>query len=273
MIPLKDNLSCKIFPIATLVLIALNVIAFGIELMVPADQVEHFFMTWAMVPANMTHAWLSGNPAAIGMSLLTVLTAMFLHGGWSHIIGNMIFLQAFGRAVEGRLGWFKYLLVYIAGGFAAWGLHFFTDPTSMAPALGASGAIAAVLGAYLVFYPKAEFKTLFITPLPILAVVRAYWLLIAWIAMQLFSGVGGLLHPAADGGGVAYWAHIGGFLFGMIVAGVYATLRPQSAICYTPLSCGCECGSKCSKKSKFEIVRFWGGSKPTCGRGDHHHHD
>jgi membrane associated rhomboid family serine protease len=271
MIPLKDNLSCKTFPIATLILIALNVVAFGIELMLPEAQIETFFQTWAVVPAKVSHAFASGNPALIGMSMLSVLTAMFLHGGWSHIIGNMVFFQAFGKSVEARLGALKFTIVYILGGFAAWGLHMFTDPTSTAPALGASGAIAAVLGAYFVFYPKAKFKTLFITPLPVLAVVYAYWLCGAWFIMQLISGVGGIMNPSADAGGVAYWAHIGGFLFGMIVAGAWALLKPVSTVCYTPLACNCDCAGKCSKSHKFEILKFWKSStKNSCG-GNHKH--
>lgn len=259
MIPLKDNLSCKSFPLVTLILIALNVVAFGIELMLPADQIEPFFSTWAVIPAKVTAAFASGDPGLIAMAMLSVLTAMFLHGGWSHILGNMVFLQAFGRAVENRMGRVKFLIAYILGGFAAWGLHMFSDPTSATPALGASGAIAAVLGAYLVFYPKAEFKTLFFAPLPIMAVVSAWWLLGAWFIVQLWSGVGGLLSPSADAGGVAYWAHIGGYLFGMVIAGAYALLKPVSSICYTPLACNCNCDGKCSKRGshKWELVKFW----------------
>lgn len=241
MIPLKDNLSCRVFPLATLILIALNCVAFAVELMVPEAQMQDFFMTWAMVPAKIAQAFASGDPMAIGMSLLTVCTAMFMHGGWSHLIGNMVFLQAFGRAVEARLGAIWYVLFYIGGGFAAWGLHMVTDPASTVPALGASGAIAAVLGAYLVLYPKAEFKTLFMMGiLPILAVIRAYWLLLVWFALQLFSGIGGLIEPST-GGGVAYWAHIGGFLFGLFIAGVALMIKPVSTVCYTPMSCDCDC--------------------------------
>jgi membrane associated rhomboid family serine protease len=276
MIPLKDNLSCKTFPVVTLVLIAINAVAFGIELMLPPDAVGAFFQTWAVVPSKVTHAFTSGDPALIAMSLLSVLTAMFLHGGWSHIIGNMIFLQAFGRAVEGRLGWWRYIGVYLLGGFAAWGLHMFVDPMSSIPALGASGAIAGVLGAYLVFYPKAEFKTLFIVGfLPLLAVIRAYWLLAAWFIMQMVPAIAELAQPSV-GGGVAYWAHIGGFLFGMIAAGWYAWRKPVSSVCYTPLTCDCTCAGGCTKKHGHRFLRskLQSGQKP-CGRGgsDHHHHD
>ena len=262
MIPLKDNLSCKVFPWVTLALIALNCIAFGIELMVPNSGVEAFFSTWAVVPANISHAFASGSPALIGMAMLSVLTAMFLHGGWMHIFGNMVFLQAFGRAVEARLGSFKFALFYLVGGYAAWGLHMFIDPTSPVPALGASGAIAAVLGAYLVFYPKAKFKTLFFAPLPILAVVYAFWILPEWFLVQVMSGVGSV--SGAEGGGVAYWAHIGGFLFGLIFAASWMLWKPFSEVCYTPISCACDCKdaghNHCCKKDhvhKFQILKFW----------------
>lgn len=274
MIPLKDNLSCRPFPLVTWILIAINCAAFAVELMLPESQINAFFSTWAVIPAKVMHAFASGDPALIGMAMLSVLTAMFLHGGWMHLIGNMIFLQAFGRAVEARLGRLRYIAFYVLGGFAAWGLHMFTDPASHAPALGASGAIAAVLGAYLVFYPKAEFKTLFLLGVvPILAVVRAYWLLLIWFGMQLFSGVSGLMDPSA-GGGVAYWAHIGGFLFGAIAAGAVAVLKPVSSVCYTPISCACDCAGKCTKghNHRWQVLKFWQ-SKPSCNSGHHHHHD
>lgn len=270
MIPLRDNLSCRTFPIATLVLIALNLVAFAIELMLPANAIGSFFQTWAVVPSKVTHAFASGDPSLIAMAMLSFLTASFLHGGWAHIIGNMVFLQAFGRAVEARFGVWRYVGFYLLGGGAAWGMHMFTETASRIPALGASGAIAAVLGAYLVFYPKAEFKTLFMMGfLPVLAVIRAYWLLVVWFALQLYSGIGGLMDPSA-GAGVAYWAHIGGFLFGMVAAGLVAWLRPVSSVCYVPLSCACNCAGKCTKNHRWEVLKFWQTKKP-CDGG--HHHD
>lgn len=261
MIPLKDNLSCKVFPIATLIIIALNCIAFAIELMVPEAQQQAFFMSWCVVPAKISASLASGDLIAIGMSFLTVLTAMFLHGGWAHLIGNMVFLQAYGRSAEARLGTLQFVGFYLLGGFAAWGLHMFIDPLSPVPALGASGAIAAVLGGYLIFFPKAEFKTLIIAGiLPILAVIRAYWLLIVWFVTQLVSGVGGLVDPS-EGGGVAYWAHIGGFLFGTLAAGIWMLMTPTNAACYEPMDCGCDCGTcgeEGCKKHRNNKVRILG---------------
>ncbi len=258
MIPLRDNLSCKVFPIATILLIALNVLAFGIELMLPANAVEPFFQTWAVVPAKVSHAFASGSPALIGMALLSILTAMFLHGGWMHLIGNMVFLQAFGRATEARMGSLRFVAFYMLGGFAAWGLHMFTDPMSVAPALGASGAIAAVLGGYLIFYPKSKFQAFTLAPMPLLVTVSAYWLLPVWFITQLNDGITGLMSPEA-GGGVAYWAHIGGFLAGMILAGLWAHFRPSEGVCYVPFKCDhSHCHDEhCTKDHKVRMLRFW----------------
>lgn len=270
MIPWKDNLSCRTFPIATIILIVINALAFAVELMVPADQMQSFFETWAVVPHKVSTAFASGDPGLMAMALLSICTAMFLHGGWAHLFGNMIFLQAFGRSVESRMGSVKYTLFYLLGGFAAWGMHMFTDPSSTTPALGASGAIAAVLGAYLVFFPKAEFKTLIMVGIiPVMAVISAWWLLLAWFGMQLISGVGGL--QDAGGGGVAYWAHIGGFLAGVLIGAAWAMIRPQSDICYVQLNCDCHCkGGACKKnhKHKFEVIRLWG-AKPAQGSQGH----
>jgi membrane associated rhomboid family serine protease len=256
MIPLKDNLSCKVFPWVTLILIALNCVGFAIELSLPDGAVGNFMMHWCVVPSNIMHAFASGSIAAMGMALLTVVTAMFLHGGWMHLIGNMVFLQAFGRAVEARLGSVRFFLLYILGGFAAWGMHMFSDPTSTVPALGASGAIAFVLGAYLVFYPKAEMKTVFLLGvLPLLVVVRAWLLLVVWFGLQLIDGIGPILNPTADAGGVAYWAHIGGFLFGTLAAGIWSLARPVSSVCYTPMTaCACDCKGPCHKKHWFGFL-------------------
>lgn len=252
MIPLKDNLSCRVFPIATILLILLNVVAFGIEMSLTEAETESFFQTWAVVPAKVTHAFQSGEPALIGMAVLSILTAMFLHGGPAHILGNMIYLQAFGRSVEGRLGPVRFLLLYLIGGFAAWGLHWYSDPLSDVPALGASGAIAAVLGMYLCFYPKADILTLF--PPIFVGVIRAYWLLIGWFALQLLWGVSGSLNPEA-GGGVAYWAHIGGYLCGVVIASAWALLTKDKGICYVPLKCDHMCSEGgCTKSGRFGML-------------------
>jgi len=157
--------------------------------------------------------------------LLSVFVAMFLHGGWLHIAGNMLFLWVFGNNVEDRLGRPLFVVFYLLGGVAASALQLAFDPSSAVPSLGASGAVAAVLGAYLVMFPRARVVTLviffFITALELPAVL----VLGAWFVLQLFSGVGGL--GAEVNGGVAYWAHVGGFVFGLGVAALFFRDRGQ----------------------------------------------
>jgi membrane associated rhomboid family serine protease len=142
----------------------------------------------------------------------SVFEAMFLHGGWLHIAGNMLYLWIFGNNVEDRLGRLRYLVFYLAGGVAASALELAFGPNSAVPNLGASGAIAAVLGSYLVLFPRAQVRTLLFGFIP--TTFRAEFVLGFWFLMQLFDGVGGLGSHA--NGGVAYWAHVGGFLFGVL---------------------------------------------------------
>jgi membrane associated rhomboid family serine protease len=254
MIPLKDNLSCKVFPWVTLVLIALNCVGFAIELSQPALQ--SFLMQWTVVPANFTSALMSGDFSAIGWGMFSMITASFLHGGWAHIIGNMIFLQAFAPSVEARMGSVRFALFYLLACYAAWGLFIFSDPTAPIPALGASGAIAGVMGAYLALYPRAEFKTIIlIQGWPLWGIIPAWSFLGVWGGMQFVSGVGAVLDPgAADS--VAYWAHIGGFLFGIIAAAAYRLCTADSGVCYVPMSCDCNCDGPCKKKDHLHRFRF-----------------
>lgn len=155
--------------------------------------------------------------------LASVFVAMFLHGGWLHLAGNMLFLWVFGNNVEDRLGRIVFVLFYVLGGLAATGLQLAFDPNSAVPNVGASGAIAAVLGAYLVLFPAARIHTLvifvFITFLELPAVV----VLVGWFVLQLFSGVGEMGRQI--GGGVAYWAHVGGFVFGVAVTWLFFRSR------------------------------------------------
>jgi membrane associated rhomboid family serine protease len=149
--------------------------------------------------------------------LLSLFTSMFLHGGWLHLGGNMLYLWIFGNNVEDRLGPLRYLLFYLLGGLAASALELAFSPDSVVPTLGASGAIAAVLGSYLVMFPRARVLTLvfFILPVSLPAVV----VLGGWFVLQLFHGVGGL--GTQVNGGVAYWAHVGGFVFGMLATRLF----------------------------------------------------
>jgi len=144
--------------------------------------------------------------------IASVFESMFLHAGWLHIGGNMLYLWIFGNNVEDRLGRFRYLVFYLAGGLAAAGLELAFGPNSAVPNLGASGAIAAVLGSYLVLFPRAQVRTLLFGFIP--TTFRAEIVLGLWFIMQLFDGVGGL--GTHVNGGVAYWAHVGGFVFGVL---------------------------------------------------------
>jgi membrane associated rhomboid family serine protease len=151
----------------------------------------------------------------------------------------MLYLFCFGRSMEARLGRLNFIAFYLLSGLAAAGLHLWSDPTSMVPTLGASGAIAGVLGGYLLLWPKAEIKGIFllgIFPLPF--TVRAYWYLLFWFGMQVVEVIG-TIGQVTNGGGVAYWAHIGGFIAGLALAGAYKLWRPESDVCYIPTDCPC----------------------------------
>jgi membrane associated rhomboid family serine protease len=155
--------------------------------------------------------------------LASTFVAMFLHGGWLHLAGNMLFLWVFGNNVEDRLGRIRFVAFYLLGGLAATGLQVAFDPNSAVPNVGASGAIAAILGSYLVLFPRARIHTLvffiFITFLEL----PASFVLVGWFVLQLFSGVGGMGRQL--GGGVAYWAHVGGFVFGLLVTWLFFRRR------------------------------------------------
>lgn len=245
MIPLGDLNPTRRFAWVTLAIIAVNVAVFLLwEPTFKSESVQTTFLfCQAEIPYEVTHQVTLAHggvgareamEAALGVDpetaagdqaflrdhcphkswLASIFVSMFLHGGWLHIAGNMLFLWVFGNNVEDRLGRVTYLVFYVLGGLAATGLQLAFGPNSAVPNLGASGAIAAILGSYLVLSPRAKVKTLvifyFITFLELPAVV----VLGAWFVLQLFSGVGGL-GTQGTGGGVAYWAHVGGFVFGM----------------------------------------------------------
>jgi membrane associated rhomboid family serine protease len=151
--------------------------------------------------------------------LASVFVSMFLHGSWLHLAGNMLFLWIFGNNVEDRLGRVMYLLFYVLGGLAATGLQLAFDPNAAVPTVGASGAIAAILGSYLVLFPNAQIHTLVIFFFITYVNLPAVFVLLSWFVLQLFSGVGEM--GRSVGGGVAYWAHVGGFAFGVVVTWLF----------------------------------------------------
>ena len=218
-VPLSDdNTQRARVPFVNLSLIALNAIAFLVELGANSHGgLEAFVRPWAAVPADYTgHGGGGGGPVP-----LTLLTSMFLHGGWAHLIGNMVYLGIFGDNVESVMGPVRYLLFYLACGVAGALAHIFTSPASTVPTLGASAAISGVLAAYLLYFPSNQVRVLFfyrILTVPALLVIGL------WAVMQLISSAGAILTPA-EGGGIAYVAHVGGFACGLVLG---AILRPRA---------------------------------------------
>ena len=213
MIPLRDRNPSGIFPVVTLTLILINVFVFLYEVQL-GQALGPFLKRYALIPAEVAGSLRYGTVNFSDM-LVPFLTSMFLHGGWLHLISNMWFLWIFGDNVEDTLGSFRYILFYLLCGFGAALSHFLVQPGSTLPVLGASGAIAGVLGAYAVLFPGARVVTLVpiffflqIIELPALVVLGL------WFALQILSG---FLEAASMGAGTAWWAHIGGFLAGIIL--------------------------------------------------------
>ena len=204
MIPLRDaSREPSRYPIVTTSIIVVNSVVFVLELM----GGEAFVKQWALVPADI----------AAGHHLITIITAMFMHGGWMHIIGNMIFLWAFGPEVEDAMGPLRYLVFYLLGGVVAFLAQVVAMPHSTVPNLGASGAIAGVMGAFLVTYPMDQIRTLvFLGIFFRVTFIPAMLLIGFWFLIQLFNQIGAVAN--VQGGGVAYVAHVGGCIFGALAA-------------------------------------------------------
>ncbi len=216
MIPLYDTLHSRRFPVVNWMLMGANVLVFLYELSLTPAALDRLTRIWGLVPAQLL-----AHPAALWV---TIFTSMFLHGGWFHVISNMWVLFIFGDNVEDRLGGVRYLVFYLLSGVAAALMEAFILPASRVPTIGASGAIAGVLGAYLILYPRAKIASL----VPILFIftiidIPAFLFLLFWFVSQLFSGW--LTLQGAAGSGVAWWAHVGGFLFGMLAVGMAAPKR------------------------------------------------
>jgi membrane associated rhomboid family serine protease len=224
MFPLRDSIPSARPPVITISVIVACVVVFLFELML-GPRLDAFLRAFAFVPVRFFH------PAAFDVSLLynlkTILLSMFLHGGWLHIIGNMWFLWIFGDNVEDYLGHGKFVLFYLVCGTAAAVGQAVVSPMSPVPMVGASGAIAGVLGAYLVLYPWSRVKTLLFLGFFITwAELPAPLFLIIWFVFQFFSGALALASTATQAGGVAFWAHIGGFVVGVAWAQLAKTRRP-----------------------------------------------
>jgi membrane associated rhomboid family serine protease len=196
------------FPIITALIIGINVVTFFLEII----NGETFIIRWSFIPSEI----------ASGKNLITILTAMFIHGGWLHILGNMIYLWAFGPEIEDILGRLRYIVFYLSGGIVASVAQVVINPGSTVPSLGASGAIAAVMGAFLITFPHDRIRTIiFLGWFVTIPLIPAIFLVGFWFLIQLFSEVGTLIHRKGGGGGIAYMAHVGGFVFGMAFARLF----------------------------------------------------
>ncbi len=241
MIPIFDSVRARTFPYVNVTIIAINFLVFFYELALNQQAVTRtlteldvFISHWGNVPACTLaelgrHTTLAADRACRAQPnpLWTPLTAMFIHGGWLHIIGNMLFLFIFGDNVEDAMGHARYLVFYLLVGLIAAFTQMAVDPDSLTPAIGASGAIAGVLGAYLLLFPRATVAVsmvfLFFIPLP----VPAWFLIGLWFVSQLFTGFASFgSHTVGAGGGVAYFAHIGGFVAGVCLVNLFVLGRP-----------------------------------------------
>jgi membrane associated rhomboid family serine protease len=221
MLPLRDTVPARRLPAAVWALVFINAAIFLHEAGLTHAELQSFVYRYALIPARLTM------PGGLQQYWPTLITSMFLHGGWLHIIGNMWFLWIFGDNVEDRFGSLGFLALYFLAGLAASVLDILVDPLSRVPSLGASGAIAGVLGTYLVLFPTAQVITLipiFIFPW-IVSIPAVVWLGI-WFLEQYLNGLA-ILHQQAATAGVGYWAHVGGFLFGVVI-GVAARLTGGS---------------------------------------------
>src|ERR1035437_4130638 len=258
MFPLKDNIALARFPFVTVALVAINVVAYLLEIRHggsffggPADSVAAHY---GAIPYELTHpashcdlvrvagveggavssiacqgqAGVTGRPGPQPATWETIFTSMFLHGSILHIFGNMLFLAIFGPTVEDRVGRVRFLVFYLLGGLIALAAQVLVDPNSTGPTLGASGAIAAVLRGYILLYPRARILSLiFIVFFVTIVEVPALLLLGFWFLEQLYFGLAGLASPLGGGEGIAYFAHIGGFAFGLLAIRLFAMRRTR----------------------------------------------
>ncbi|MGZ2257544.1 rhomboid family intramembrane serine protease [Roseobacter sp. A03A-229] len=207
MFPIRDHNPSGRTPYVTYVLMAANIGIFlsYVGIMQDARLISSFWFDWALIPARLE----------AGQGTYTLVTSMFLHGGWMHLAGNMLFLFIFGDNIEDELGHMGYLLFYLAAGVAAGWVQYVSAPASTIPTVGASGAIAGVMGAYLLLFPKAKVDILIIFIVFFRIFPIPAWIMLAvWFALQFVGGVG----SDPDAGGVAYWAHAGGFVAGLALA-------------------------------------------------------
>ncbi len=215
MLPIQNESRRVQFPLVTYGIIALNVIMFVLQLALG----DNFTLEYALVPANVSH----------GQALLTVLTSMFMHAGFLHILSNMIYLWVFGPALEDVMGSIPFGIFYLVCGVAATVLQVFVNMNSQVPNLGASGAVAGVLGGYILLFPRDTIRTVNMVGGGMLSNrISALVLIGFWFVLQLFSGLGSIANLSSDQGGVAYFAHIGGFVAGVALVKLFARRPPNN---------------------------------------------
>jgi len=221
MLPLRDFIPTRRFPVLTVSIIVVNIIVFGYELLAEAGgTLEQTFYSMGVVPFEVTNNF---GPAVA----LSFITAMFLHGGFMHIAGNMLYLWIFGNNVEDRMGRGRFLIFYLLTGAVASAAQVLADPNSPVPTIGASGAIAGVLGAYIVLFPNARVQTLiFLGYFARMAQLPALLVLGFWFVLQLFNGL--LAFGMMQMGGVAWFAHVGGFVAGLLLVRLFTLGRRES---------------------------------------------
>ncbi len=213
MIPIGDeNAGTILKPFVNWTLIGICAVVFVYELLLPLERLDAFFLQWGAIPAEIVQL----------RDLHGLITSMFLHGGWAHFIGNMLFLLVFGDNIEDAMGHLSYLLFYLLTGVAAGLAQVFFSTSSMIPLIGASGAISGVLGAYIVLFPQGKVRALVFFGFFGQIILVPAWLMIGiWFALQLFSGFASLGARDGDVGGVAFWAHVGGFIAGAILVWLF----------------------------------------------------
>jgi membrane associated rhomboid family serine protease len=222
MLPISDINPTRRLPIVTYALIGINFLVFFWELTLGDNALQQAFLDLSVVPANVTQlGWLHPE------TLMDVIRSMFFHGGWAHILGNMLYLWIFGDNIEDRFGMLIYIVTYVVSGFAAAFAQVLIDPNSQIPLVGASGAIAGVLGAYAVLFPNVKVRGLVaLGRVQTLREMPALFVLGFWFVIQLVSGFGALTETSA-GGGVAFFAHVGGFIAGAVIALAMNAIVPQ----------------------------------------------
>ena len=215
MFPIQDVFATRSSPVVTRTLIAANVLVFFVEIFLSEEELARFFWHFALIPARYFGGSAEMPPAEGLAGLLPFVTSMFLHAGWLHLILNMWALWVFGPAIEDRLGRMRYLLFYLATGIAASLTHALFNPDSVVPAVGASGAISGVMGCYVRLFPFSRLVVIVpILIIPMVFEVPALIFIGMWFTMQILQATVEFLAPS-DGGGVAWWAHVGGFAFGL----------------------------------------------------------